>query len=248
MSEKSFEQFTEQRSDFELALEKSLAALDRSHYPESLLECMARVLETPDSLRGLPLLVECLASEQGRKVPSRLITGAEVCLRGLLLLADLELAQSLRPDKSQSFSLEKKFPPAHLLLTVDTLFTWAIELAAGQADNNGRPLAGIFSNFPGVDGTLLGLDIAKPDLEGLLRVEPVGALAGAVLVGEGLGEPAVLAARWIYLRELESWFGVSPGSSSAEKRDIEQRLNRMELESSSPSVVKQLALLVRFLK
>ncbi|MFC1614211.1 hypothetical protein ACFL5K_02825 [Gemmatimonadota bacterium] len=245
MNEKSFEQFTEQRRNFEQALEKSLAALDRSHYPESLLECMGRVLTPPNSLRGLPLLVECLAS---RKVPSSLITGAEVFLRGLLLLADLELERSIRPDKSQSFNLGEKIPPAHLLLTVDTLFTWAIELAAGQADNNERSFAGVFSSFPGVDGILLGLDIAQPDLEGLLGVEPVSALAGAVLVGKELGEPAALAARWIYLRELESWFGISPGSSSAEMRDIEQRLNKMELESSSPSVVKQLALLVRFLK
>ena len=248
MNEKSFERFAEQRSNFEKELEKSLTALDSRDYPESLLECMDKVLGTPNSLRGLPLLVGCLAFEKHRKVPEPLITAAEAFLRGFILLADLEIELNFRPETAQSFKLAEKFPPAHLLLTVDTLFTWAIELAAAQNENDGQCMAEVSSNFPGADNLLRGLDVVQPDFEGLLGVEPVRILAGAVLAGNELGKTAELAARWIYLRELESWFGVSAGLFSAKMADIEKRLNKIETESSSQSVAKELALLVRFLK
>jgi hypothetical protein len=249
MNDKSYEFFSKRRKSFERSLEKSLAALDRSHYPPSLLKSMELILNPPRKpVRGLPLLVECLAAEQGSNPRGQVPVAAEVLLRGFLLLAEMGLDRSCRPETALGQSLGKHFSQAHLLLTADTMLTWPMELVAGETDSAGGPLVGIFSRLLGADKVLDGLDSAQPDLEGLLSIQPVEALARAVTAGrDELGKVAVTAARWIYLREIESWFGVRISSASHEMQMIENRLYEAADDSSSAPAMKQVSSLIGFL-
>lgn len=249
MNDKSYEFFSKRRRSFERSLEKSLAALDCSHYPPSLLKSMELILNPPRKpVRGLPLLVECLAAEQESKPRERVLVAVEVLLRGFLLLAEKGLDRSCRPETALGRSLGKDFSRAHLLLTADTLLTWPLELVAGETDSAGRSLVEIFSRLLGADEVLHRLDSARPDLEGLLSIEPVEALARAVTAGwSKSGKVAVMAAGWIYVREIESWFGVKLSSVSHEMQMIENRLDEAANDFSSPPVMKMVAALISFL-
>jgi len=249
MNGKSSESFAERRGSFEQALEKSLAALDSSHYPYSLLESMGLVLSagrTP--LRGLPLLVGCLAEDKKHKPRASVLVALESLLRGFLLLAEMGLEENCRPEKAAGRALEKKFSRAHLLLTADTLFTWPLELVAEKIDRTESPLVKEFSRLLGADGILRRLDSAGPDLEGLLTAAPVEALARAVLASGNYPAEAAAAAGWVYLREFESWFAVRLSQVSAEIKRIENRLAQRARDASCPRAVKQVAALIRFLK
>ena len=249
MNDKSYEFFSKRLKSFEQSLEKSLAALDRSHYPPSLLKSMELILNPPRKpVRGLPLLVECLAAEQGSKPRGQVLVAAEVLLRGFLLLAEMGLDRSCRPETALGQSLGKHFSQAHLLLTADTMLTWPMELVAGETDSSGRSLVEVFSRMLGADKVLHRLDSAPPELEGLLSIEPVEALARAVTAGrDKLGKVAVMAARWIYLREIESWFAVRISSASHEMQMIENRLDKAADDSSSAPAMKQVSSLIGFL-
>ena len=249
MNEKSYEFFTECRQSFERTLANSLAALEGGHYPPSLLKSLELILDAPGRpMRGLPLLAKCLVAEKECKPREQVLVAVEALLRGFLLLAEMGLEQSCRPETAVARSLEKDFSQAHLLLSADTLFTWPLELVAGETDKAGNSLVENFSGLLGAGGVLHGLDSARPDLEGLLEVEPVEALVRAMTAGrDKLEKPEAMAARWIYLRELESWFGVTLSSVSLEMQRIEKRLDEAARNSSSEPAVKQVAALIRFL-
>ena len=249
MNDKSYEFFSKRRRSFERSLGKYLAALDCSHYPPSLLKSMELILNPPrKSVRGLPLLVECLAAEQETNPREQVLVAVEVLLRGFLLLAEMGLDRSCRPETALGRSLGKDFSQAHLLLTADTLLTWPMELVAGETGSAEQSLVEVFSRLLGADEVLHRLDSAQPDLEGLLSIEPVEALARAVTAGWGkLEKVAGTAARWIYVREIESWFGVTLSSVSHEMQVIENRLDEAANDSSSPPAMKQVAALIGFL-
>jgi len=185
---------------------------------------MAEVLKVEEAPRGLPLLVERLAGNEDSKPAGSLLVAAESLLRAFLLLAELGVEDSSGFEQSLGRKLGRKYSQAHLLLTADTLFTWPLELVAGELDPEGGSLSAALATAFGPRGSLAELEKASPDLKGLLGLDPVRALAEAAsgsLVERG--EVAHLAAKWIYLRELAGWLGF-PRQVEEAAKNIEEKL------------------------
>jgi len=233
---------------FERALQSCLEALDRVHYPETLVNSLEAVLlARQGGSRGVPLLIETLTWGEKRPSANRLVA-SECMLRGFLLLAEAGLPETEVFEKSLGRKLGAEFSQAQLLLTADTLFTWALELTAGECDSSGKPLPGSLSFSMGIEGSLAGLDRARPTLAGLLDLDPVQGLAGSFSAREaGADRVFRLVSRWIFLSELSLWFG-SQQIVSPEIGKIERKLDRVVGEGPSKGRTGLLYELVLFLK
>ena len=71
------DKFQKARGEFETILENFLASLDKDHYPDSLRESMAAVLQAPGAPRGLPLLLQNLAGLSGCSFSSTFLIACE---------------------------------------------------------------------------------------------------------------------------------------------------------------------------
>ena len=189
------------RESLNQGLAEKVAALDRLHYPDSLIEIMEAVLLDQTCPRGLPLLaaaVECSGVDAGERPQA-----AEVIWQGLLLTA--LLAVEKRPADGLAAGLAYRFDNAHLLLAADTLLTWPFEFLAREA-NGPRAVAALSS---GARGALSALAAIEGKFSALLEWNPLEALLAAGCPDKELssvaGLPGLLRAS--YLADLERWLG-----------------------------------------
>jgi len=224
--------FFKARRVFEGKLEACLESLDRRHYPASLLESLSAVLLPPGAPRGLPLYVKTLTGDQGW-FPGNIPVALECLLRAFFLLAEMGFPGSGESGESLGRNLGARFSQAQLLLTADTLFTWPLELLAGEQGPDGLSLVNRLAQAMGPGGCLAELDCCPTGISGLLDLDPVHSLAAAAY-GKILKEEKELGlvSRWIYLQELAGWFGLK-NKVRRNQKEIERELcGKVEKEAS----------------
>jgi len=188
------------KDEFEKSLKTLFNSLDRNHYPGELLESLAAVLFPDSALRTLPLL---LRAEKDRTGGGCELAAAEIVFRGFLLLAELGRDPSGRIETGLAARLAAKYSEAHLLLTADTLLTWAMELAARGETVSAKHLDRAF----GMQGALGKLDEGGELIEILAAIDPFYALIADRPEKTGVPAEALeSASRFAWLAELESWF------------------------------------------
>ena len=214
------------RDEFDHLLAGLVDALDREHYPAGLMDSMRETLFPPGALRTLPLLLQ---SGKSRIDGDCELAAAEVVFRGFLLIAELGEPRQNRIGTGLATSLAKKYTEAHLLLTADTLLTWAMELAAAHGTAGGLRLAAGLAGGFGAEGALGELEAKEDLIETLAGINPFYMLAGDMTgsVSER-GDTLEKAAALAWLAELQSWFG---GSG-----ELKNRIGEMEssIDSASP--------------
>ncbi len=190
---------------FEEELRGRLQALDPEEYPQVLRECLREVLlagaEGARPRRGVPLLLAAAGSPEPPEMGA--LVAAECLLRGYLMLAELSLPPEERPAAGLVARLGQRFAEAQLLLTVDTLFTWPLELLA--EDQAGADAVRRMAEA--LRGALDELDRAPATAGGLAEVEPVGALVRGAGAKKELSPALEEFSRWIWLLELADWLG-----------------------------------------
>jgi len=208
MKKQSLDKFKRAGEEFEASLDTLLDALDREHYPLSLLESISAVLKAPGAPRGLPLFLQTTALPAESEFSSRLPVACESMLRAFLLIAQLQIENPGRVEASLCSRLSRKYSRAQLLLTADTLFTWPLELVAAERVSAGGPLSAVLAETFGVNGCLAGLDSTEAGVAGLMELDPFTELGRALGISDiETSGAAGLAARWLYYNELAHWFG-----------------------------------------
>lgn len=246
MNNTIIDNFKRTREEFEAALDNFLAALDKEHYPDSLCQSMTSVLKAPGAPRGLPLFLQILAQSRGSNLSSGLLVASESLLRAFLLLTQLEIENNSENDKSVWSRLSKKYSQAQLLLTADTLFTWPMELIAGETVSNSRPLSLALAETFGIKGCLAALDSAGSAPADLLELNPFTELIRALGISDiEINKGISSAAQWLYYNELKHWFGRAAPVDRALK-ELEVRLSG--LVGCEQPQVQPLAELVSFIK
>ena len=234
------------REEFEAALDNFLAALDKEHYPDSLRESMTAVLKAPGAPRGLPLFLQNLAQSRGVNFPSGLLVASECLLRAFLLLAQLQIENNSKIEKSVSSRLSKKYSQAQLLLTADTLFTWPVELTAGETVSDSRPLSLSLAEAFGINGCLAALDSTDASGAELMKLNPFMELIRALGISDIESNKGIrLTAQWLYCNELKHWFGRDAPADRALK-ELEVELSG--LVGCEQPQARSMAELVSFLK
>ena len=202
------DKFKRAGEEFEASLDTLLDALDREHYPDSLLESTSAVLKAPGAPRGLPFFLQTTALPAESDFSSRLPVACESMLRAFLLIAQLQIENSGRVKASLCSRLSRKYSHAQLLLTADTLFTWPLELVAAERVSSGGPLSAVLAETFGMSGCMAGLDSTEASVAGLMELDPFTELVRALGMSDIETDGAAgLAARWLYYNELAHWFG-----------------------------------------
>jgi hypothetical protein len=150
-------------------LAETVAALDREHYPDSLLEIIEAVLLDRSCLRGLPLLA--FAINRPGTDAEHCYQSAEIIWQGMLLTALLAVEED-DPADGLVAGLVQGYDKAHLLLAADTLLTLPFEFCTeesgtGRAGRLACCARKVLESVDGLGGELTGLAGWRP-LEPLL--------------------------------------------------------------------------------
>lgn len=183
-------------------LAEKVAALDREHYPDSLIEIIEAVLLDQTSPRGLPLLAAAI-NRTGPDAGER-VQAAEVILQGLLMTAVLAVGKN--PSDGLAAGLAESYDSAHLLLAADTLLTWPFEFVD-------------FAGFPADKSAELALAGRKSldelaalgkGFRDMLDWQPLQGLLATLCpeLAEDSGGPGDKLIRLAYLADLRRWLGL----------------------------------------
>ena len=210
-------------------LAEKVEALDRRHYPDSLIEILEAVLLDQTSPRGLPLLmaaINCSGVDAGEEPQA-----AEVLWQGLLLTAIL--AAGKKPSDGLAAGLSYRFDTARLLLAADTLLTWPYEISACSGKGQ-SPVASLASSARQV---LTELVSTGEGMSRLLNWNPLPVILTAGCPGkeplELDGVPELASA--FYLADLVRWLGspswlagaVSQANKDAREKELSPRLEEV---------------------
>jgi hypothetical protein len=196
-------------------LAETVAALDREHYPESLLEIIEAVLLDLSCRRGLPLLA--FAINGAGADAEQCYQSAEIVWQGMLLTALLTAEDD--PTDGLVAGLAQGYDTAHLLLAADTLLTLPFEFCTGKGDTvKAGQLAGCarraLENFDELGEEQSGLDGWRP--LGFLLTELCPAASQSLLSkNSGLIDLA-------YATDLIRWLGPRPWLISRRDRTLKK--------------------------
>lgn len=189
------------RESLNQGLAEKVAALDRNHYPDSLIEILEAALLDLSSPRGLPLLAAAVG-ESGADAGDG-FQAAEVLWQGLLLTGLMAVGK--KPGDGLAAGLAYRFDSAHLLLAADTMLTWPFEFFAQDGETKWQPS----TLASGSHAALTALVAVGNKFASLLDWNPLGAFLAAGCPGRDLEAVDGLAEllRAAYIADLARWLG-----------------------------------------